>query len=565
MDANSGFESYTVDAVSLTLKRADGTTVQVLPVTARADFASLADIKELLASATVPAGTYVGGTLRLDFSKASIYVDVSGTPTKAVVVDANGNSMTTVDLDIQLDTRNPLMVAAMQTALLELDLDLVTSNTIQNLGASVQVTVKPSLAAATDLIDGRDVRVRGPLVTVNTAASNYQIKIQPFQLAAATLGQLSIQSTADTTYEINGTVYASAAGLTALAALPAGTLTTTTGTISTAQRTITAKQVYAGSSVAGMQLDAITGSVIARTGNQLTVRGATLVSRSGTAEFSSADATLTVGAGTMVRQVGLSSDTLDTSAVSVGQRVLAFGQASKDANGAITLDATNGRVRLVPTSLIGTVTTSAPGALTLNLQALDGRDPGVFNFAGTGATAAQDADPTNYEVATSNVSLGSFDVGSAVAALGFVTPFGTAPPDFQSAAALGIKSADMALALKWANGGTAAPFVSVDGTGIVIDNKNTSIGDPHYIVLGVKTVDILTLAMPPSVVPDSTKAGTFVVTDSLRSEVFTDFAAFTARLTEKLSGGSKLVGLTATGAYDASTSRLTSSRVLAAF
>jgi hypothetical protein len=54
MDADSDFDSYTVDVVSLSLKKADGTTVDALSVKPRIDFAGLVDLKEFLTAVTVP-------------------------------------------------------------------------------------------------------------------------------------------------------------------------------------------------------------------------------------------------------------------------------------------------------------------------------------------------------------------------------------------------------------------------------------------------------------------------------------------------------------------------------
>jgi hypothetical protein len=57
-DADGDFLSYTVDVVSLKLKRANGTTVETLPATTRIDFAQLV-AHRILPAATVPNGAYV--------------------------------------------------------------------------------------------------------------------------------------------------------------------------------------------------------------------------------------------------------------------------------------------------------------------------------------------------------------------------------------------------------------------------------------------------------------------------------------------------------------------------
>src|SRR5215470_1834950 len=52
-DADGDFMSYTVDVVSLTLKRANGATVETLPATTRVDFAQYVDLTEFLTAATI--------------------------------------------------------------------------------------------------------------------------------------------------------------------------------------------------------------------------------------------------------------------------------------------------------------------------------------------------------------------------------------------------------------------------------------------------------------------------------------------------------------------------------
>ena len=55
-DADGDFLSYSVDVVSLSLRKADGTIVQALPTRQRVDFAGLVDLTELVtAAATVVA------------------------------------------------------------------------------------------------------------------------------------------------------------------------------------------------------------------------------------------------------------------------------------------------------------------------------------------------------------------------------------------------------------------------------------------------------------------------------------------------------------------------------
>ena len=562
MDADGDFDSYTVDVVSLTLKKADGSVVETLPAKPRVDFTDLVDLKELLTAATVPNGAYVQGTMRLDFTNADIMVDIGGVPTHAVAVDASGQALTTVDLDIHLDNRKQLVIAPGRPALIELDFDLLASNTVDLTKTPVQVTVQPFVVASVDVADSREARARGPLVSVDTNAGDYHVDLRPFRLATGRLGDVTVHTTADTEFEIDGTTYTGAAGITALVALATGSPTAAYGTLNTDQRRFTATRVHAGSSVASAQFDAVEGTVIARSGSQLTVRGATLIRREGSVVFERHDAALTVGPNTKVTQDGQATNALNIGALSVGQHVHAFGTATEASNGDLTFDATAGRVRMQLTRLLGMVKSTQPGSVALDLTSIDARPASVFNFAGTGAAPATDAVASSYEVDTGNLNVDVLDVGHAARVFGFVTPFGTAPPDFTARTLVDFRDVPAVMSMGWGFAGTSARFLSVDATGIVVDNHNTSIGAQHFIKIGPELIDVKTLGSAPRIVSDATTSGVYAIGEPRRVEIYTTFADFTAKLTEKLSAAEKAVGLQATGSFDAATGDFTSQRVL---
>ena len=118
------------------------------------------------------------------------------------------------------------------------------------------------------------------------------------------------------------------------------------------------------------------------------------------------------------------------------------------------------------------------------------------------------------------------------------------------------------LSLGWGLQGTATPFLTIDATGLAIDNHNSSIGVRHVIATGPALTDIKSLASGPRIVPDTTKPATFAVADGRRIDVYTMFGDFTAAVAQKLSGGAKAVNLSATGDYNAATGDFTARRVL---
>ena len=172
-------------------------------------------------------------------------------------------------------------------------------------------------------------------------------------------------------------------------------------------------------------------------------------------------------------------------AISVGQRINAFGQVTATPSvDSLTLDATQGRVRMKLTHLSGRVVTAVPGLVTLDLFAIDGRRPAVFDFSGTGAAPASDADPENYEVATGVLGIAGLLTDTPARVFGFVTPFGFAPPDFVGRTLVDFSGVRAVMGVGWGLDGTAAPFLSMGDAGLVVDAGNPDLGSRHHIRSG---------------------------------------------------------------------------------
>src|SRR5678809_118178 len=123
-DADGDFVRYAVAVESLTLDREDGTEVETLPESATIDLAQFTNVSELFTSATIPRGVYTGAHLRIDYSNADIAVERSGETVDAVAVDANGDPLTTADVDVTLDQLSRLTVQPGAPVLLGIDFDL---------------------------------------------------------------------------------------------------------------------------------------------------------------------------------------------------------------------------------------------------------------------------------------------------------------------------------------------------------------------------------------------------------------------------------------------------------
>jgi hypothetical protein len=561
-DADGDFASYTVDVVSLSLERANGSVVQTLPRTARVDFAQLVDLSELLTALDVPAGRYVKGSITVDYTNASVYVEQNGAPVPATVIGTDGQPLGQVTLALDLATDRPLTITRGRIARLALDFDLLASNTVDLATTPVTVTAKPFVVASVDVADSKDLRVRGLLESVDVGAQSYVVDLRPFRDGAGGHGEVTVRTTTDTGYEIDGAVYSGNAGLTALAALPAGTLTAAFGSYAPAERRFTAARVYAGTSLVLPDTDALAGTVIARSGDVLTVRGATVERDDGSAAFEWRDVQVTVADATVVRRDGDGRDLLDDSALSIGSRIRVVGQFGSDADGKPTLDATAGRARLLRSAAWGRVVTSTPGQVTLALAALDGRPVEVFDFAGTGVSAEQDTDPAQYEVATGALDVAGLAAGTPARVIGYVTHFGAAPPDFSAKTLGDFAGLDATLEIAWDETGTIAPFVSLEASGLVVDLANVDL-KRERLRIGPERIDLDQLSASPALVGASGEDVVFgIAGPERRVRHFSTFAEFITALAAELNGATTLKRLTASGSFDATANRFTARRVL---
>jgi hypothetical protein len=273
--------------------------------------------------------------------------------------------------------------------------------------------------------------------------------------------------------------------------------------------------------------------------------------------------TVQVGPDTKVLKTGSPDLVLDEQALSVGQNIVAFGEFadSAGADAAPVLNATQSRVRMLVTRLHGTVTGVTPGQVNLRLRAIDRLGVGMFDFAGTGITPSQDADPENYEVATATLALTGLVEDEAAKIFGFVRPFGEAPADFEGRTVVDHRDLPVTLVIGWGTDGTTAPFTSLEPTGLVLDLTNPSLGERHHLVHGRRIVDLLDLPASPTVAPPASGRMLFGLLERGHVELFADFDAFVAALAARLGAGSAAHSLVASGHYDESTSTLSANRI----
>jgi hypothetical protein len=588
--SSDNFVAYRVGLASVQLTKSGSKVgVMVLPAETTVDFTKLFDFSELLGVPGVAKGTYTGAFITLDYSAAQIiYDDGSLNGVELTPVDAKGKALGLVSVGVTLDPGDPIVSAAKQVGLLALDFNLAASNVV-NLNART-ITITPMISASTLPIDTKQVRIHGPIL--GSSNTFFATGVQPFDSTVPGLGQLSIEPSDVTTYEINGFVSTGAAGQAQLASLPANTLALTFGTLSistaatanpaattsplytsptaagTAASVVSfaATQVLVDSSVQGLSSDVISGVVSARSGNTLGIEDAT-VNQSGTVTLVPGTTIVNVGPNTLITAFGQGvAAAISPQEISVGSSIEAFGTASQSSTvsqagtatgeSGVVLDASAGRVRLDLTTAEGLVTAQGTAALTLNLTSLGGRLISAFDFNGSGAA------PNQYGVATQGLALTNAIVGAPVVVAGFPSAFGTVSPDFTASTLLDPTTIQAELVVDW-NGGTAAPFTTFDSTEITFNVNNSSIGTRHQIQNGSQIVDIVGLSSGLTIAPTTTGSEMLFSighSASFTIESFDTYTAFITQLQSELNGA-LATGMTAVGQYTVSTSAFSASSI----
>lgn len=563
-DADGDFLNYTVDVLSLTLETANGRIIETLPQRSRINFTDYVDLSELVTIATIPPGTYVSGTIRLDYGGAEVFVEASGEAKAAIVTGIDGNALGETALRIVLSDRDQLVVRRGLPSLLQLDFDLDASHTVDIETSPATAVAEPFILAEIVPVDEKALRVRGPLVSVDESTMTYTADLRPFHERDGAFGEVTIHVTDATHFEVNEDLYVGLNGLRALEASGAGTPTVAMGTLDVAAREFTADLVLAGSSVPGIEFDAVVGNVIRRDENLLTVRGATILQSDRDAHFHD-DVVVEVGPDTKVYRDGYRHRDLGVAAISIGQRVTIRGIQALPTTDAtapqVVFDATQGAVRMHVTRLAGIVNTVTPGQVDLTLHAIDRRRVAIFDFTGTGINPDLDADPSNYEVLTGNLLLSDFAAGRPIVARGFPNRFGEAPPDFVGRTIIDYTGVRSALGVGWGTAGTAAPFALIGSDRLVLDNDNPDTDVRHHIKQGPVLIDLATLGSDTTIVPATGIRTVYYVktADSLR--IYSDFADFVADLSASLDGTTAARSLHARGLYDQDSNLFTAYKI----
>ena len=554
-DAPGDFTTYTVDVKSLTLTKANGAVVETVPLSTRVDFAQYTEMTEFLTAATIPSGVYVSATLKLDYANADIQVEDDNGDAIAVslIQDEQGSALGEIDLSVRLEGQRSLLIAPGIPAHLTLDFDLNATNNVDLNNGSPIVTVSPKLLAEVNVESTKIHRARGPLKSVDTTDSSFRLIIRPFMHvingADERFGTLKVNTTDDTVFEVDGNVSQGSAGLADLAQQTPLTAVVVIGDVKFHPRRFEASEVHAGSSVAGGTMDVVTGNVTSRTGDVLTIKGATLIRQNGSVVFND-QAEVTIGDETLVRrQLGI--EPLSKDDISVGQRITVFGSLINDQAQNLVLDATSGYARLLFTTLRATVVSTSP--VTIDVQSIDGRRITLFDFTGTGAS--EDADPANYEIDTGTINLDNIATDDVVKVRGFVKPFAnTETADFSARTIVNVSALPGTLLVGWPD--TSATAINIDENASNIALDLTGVGLFHHISRAGVVIDVTQLGIATTLQSD-TANGMYFIRQNDVWQLHTSFANYLSDLQARLDDGAMVRGVGARGTFDDNSATMT--------
>ena len=568
--AAQGFSTYVVGISLYSLTRTDGYVSYPAGYTAEefADLTQRVDLTELLNAVGIPTGTYTSVVIGVDYSIPLVYLN--GNSTAATVENSAGAADPgIIYVTVKLDPSHPLVVGYNKSTPLALDFNLQASNIIEP--TTNIVVARPFVEASSPSNDTEPVRARGLVVTANPGQNNFIEDLRPFEdNVYSTVGALTVNTTASTYFNIDGTVLTGTAGLQQLNKLASNTPIEAYGTLgdmSTITPALTATQVYAGTVVSNGEYEHVRGIVTAKSGNTLSIVGTTYLYYEGYCQSNLCftyypNSAIDVGPATVVTEdnVPTPASSFSAQSISVGSQVDAIGVGSTNNSNYLTLDATAGLVRLQPTPIWGTLDTGTPSTATINLLSLGNTDftASIFNFAGTGTSGATDAAAVGYAIDTTGATgadQSATPAGTLVRVDGFPTPSGTAPPDFTATDVIPGTSEPADLVVQWGKGaGTTAPFTSYDTASLAL---NLATADLAEVLVGPQTI---TLSGTPAI---TISGGTqFAIGNSTNGvSMFSTSSSFITDLGTTLNGSTSVFRVVAVGSYDSATNTFTASRL----
>jgi hypothetical protein len=580
------FTAYLVEIDQILLTRTDGTPVYPLLQPQIVDFAKLDEMPELFGAPAILEGTYTSASITLNYAAslyqtaAQIFINLNGHSVAVSPVDSTGAAAGSVTYTVKFDPAHPLVITQGVSTPIDFNFDLSAASVF----SGTTVTVHPFISASTVPNYTKPMRARGVFVTTDTVNNNFTMNARSFFDTQGTpVGAITIQTDANTAYNVNGAVYQGAAGLAAIKALQINTIVEAYGTfgnLNSLTPSFVATQVYAGIAVENLLADRITGTVASVSGNTVHIHGAEIESRCvsipiGVSVSFVDDYPVTTAATTLVTVDGRPDlQDVPLQNLSVGQQVDMEAVATLINCGAVqaTADATGGLIRLTPTTGWGGLNTAPASGISANLLTLGGYQPEGLTFTGTGSATGADADPTAYAINTTGIDTSAIAANSLFRFDGLVTPFGTAPPDFTATSVTAGSATDQILTVEWAGNGTVTPFLKTDANGLVVDISGGGLGTTHFIQAGpltiqdpLTTIDLTSPLVNPIIVADPARTSQFAVGNPASTTGLAVFHDYTSLLTDLgtvvLNGTNTIQKLVAVGNYNQATNTFTAYRI----
>ncbi|HWW79526.1 MAG TPA: DUF4382 domain-containing protein, partial [Steroidobacteraceae bacterium] len=166
------FTSYIVTIDQINMTRQDGTVLQIPLVSQRVDLAQQTGFVQLLEAPALEEGTYVSATFFLDYASSYVTIDAGGTAGATTLIDGiTGTTPGQESITVTFDPNNPLVVGNQTSSLINFNIDLEASNTVDNAhGLPATVTVHPVVTASATPAYQKPIYVRGLFVFADTNA-----------------------------------------------------------------------------------------------------------------------------------------------------------------------------------------------------------------------------------------------------------------------------------------------------------------------------------------------------------------------------------------------------------
>jgi hypothetical protein len=571
MTAQRGhFTSYIVTIDEIEMTRKDGTVIELPTVSERVDLANLEGFVHLLEVPAVGVGTYVSATFFLDYGSPYITVDAGGVSLPCTLTDSSTGTVPTVDtVTVTFDQNNPLVITSQQSAPVNFNIDLEASNTINNTtGTTAAITVHPMFTVTAAPTYEKPVSARGLFVFVDSKNADFVMNVRPLHdVLNNPFGALTVIPNDQTYWNINGTTYVGTAGLSVLTSLQSQTASLQIGVIgppgnpfgdfASITPSMTAAQIYVGSSLESTIQDHITGVVAALTDTNIEVLNGALVDRLGLYGFSQYVPVKIASSTTLVTVDGVvtPANNSGTAAVSVGQYIDVSGQdtvTTDGLNNPTSLDATQGQIRLQPTTLWGTLNSGTTTSANINLGLVQSYDPTPLNWldSGINATAA------NYVIATP-VDESATAPGSLLQFVGLANPITQGPPFFTANTVTAASSLPQQLIMEYGGNGSDSAISAVVNNTIYVNLQDPDLyafvidqGPTSTPILGLPTLPnpALFAITPATGSPQSQYL--FTIGNVLNgTQVYSDPSEFTSNILH-FTGLANVTKIVATGTWD---------------